>query len=228
MSRTANVISVQTLKDFKLAMITFGEDARASLSGVEMELRRVRDWLQRDQLGYWTSQIKKRHEDLMQARADLFKRKLSQQGSDSVSDAEQKENLRIAQNKLRFAEEKVALIKKLIPMLAEAAGEYHSHSQPLGDHLGGGFERSVLTLERMTVALESYLATRVPTTSNMATAGGGGGGSAASSKTNGTTTTNADGTVTEAAAGETPSDGASPEQPVADGANEKATAAAAV
>jgi hypothetical protein len=165
MSRTANVISVQTLKDFKLAMIAFGEDARASLSSVDMELRRVRDWLERDQLGYWNAQIKKRQEDMMQAKADLFKRKLSQQGSDAVSDAEQKENLRTAQIKLRQAEDKVALIKKLIPQLVEAAGEYHSHSQPLGDHLGGSFERSVLTLERMTVALESYLATRVPSTS---------------------------------------------------------------
>ena len=31
----------------------------------------MRDWLERDQLGYWQSQIKKRSEDLMQARADL-------------------------------------------------------------------------------------------------------------------------------------------------------------
>ena len=41
MSKSANVLSVQTLKDFKLAMITFAEDARNSLSGVDMELRRI-------------------------------------------------------------------------------------------------------------------------------------------------------------------------------------------
>ena len=58
MSRTANVLSVQTLKDFKNAMINFAEDARNSLGGVDMELRRMRDWLERDQLGYWQAQIK--------------------------------------------------------------------------------------------------------------------------------------------------------------------------
>ena len=31
MSKSANVLSVQTLKDFKLAMINFAEDARNSL-----------------------------------------------------------------------------------------------------------------------------------------------------------------------------------------------------
>jgi len=167
MSKSANVLSIQTLKDFKLAMITFAEDARNSLSGCDMELRRMRDWLERDQLGYWQSQIKKREEQLMQARADLHKRKISQQGSDAVSDAEQKENLREAQKRLRVAEEKHAAIKKLIPYLHHEIDEYHSHSQPLGDHLAGGFEKSLFTLEKMIGSLESYLALQAPTAPSM-------------------------------------------------------------
>jgi hypothetical protein len=163
MSKSANVLSVQTLKDFKLSMINFAEEARNSLSGVDMELRRMRDWLERDQLGYWQSQIKKRQEGLMQARADLHKRKISQQGSDAVSDAEQKEALREATKKLRIAEEKLAMVKRLIPQLHHAIDEYHSHSQPLGDHLAGGFEKSLFTLEKMVGSLEAYLALAAPT-----------------------------------------------------------------
>ncbi len=123
----------------------------------------MRDFLERDQLGYWQAQIKRRNEEVMQARADLHRRKISQQGSDAVSDSEQKEALREAMRRLRVAEEKVALIKKLIPQLHHAIAEYHSHSQPLGDHLTGGFERSLATLEKMVIALESYIATRAPT-----------------------------------------------------------------
>src|ERR1017187_4011339 len=106
MSRSANVRSVQALKDFKVVMANFAEEARNSLGGVDMELRRMRDWLERDQLGFWQSQVKKRNEDLMQARADLHRRQLSQSGSDAVSDADQKEALREAQKRLRVAEEK--------------------------------------------------------------------------------------------------------------------------
>ncbi len=191
MSKSANVLSVQTLKDFKLAMINFAEEARNSLSGVDMELRRMRDWLERDQLGYWQSQIKKRQEGLMQARADLHKRKISQQGSDAVSDAEQKEALREATRKLRIAEEKLAEVKRLIPQLHHAIDEYHSHSQPLGDHLSGGFEKSLFTLEKMVGALEAYLALAAPTapslgslnetgpTSAAASSGSSGGGESA-------------------------------------------------
>lgn len=181
MSKSANVLSIQTLKDFKVAMINFSEDARNSLSGCDMELRRMRDWLERDQLGYWQAQIKKREEQLMQARADLHKRKISQQGSDAVSDAEQKENLREAQKRLRVAEEKYAAIKRLIPFLHHAIDEYHSHSQPLGDHLAGGFEKSVFTLEKMTQSLEAYLALQAPTAPSMPSASETTGATAATS-----------------------------------------------
>src|SRR5262249_6266361 len=162
MSRSANVQSIQTLRDFKVAMVNFSEDARNALSGVEMDLRRMRDWLERDQLGYWQMQIKRRNEEVMQARADLHRRKISQQGSDAVSDSEQKEALREATRRLRFAEDKGALIRRLIPQLHHAIAEYHSHSQPLGDHLTGGFERSLNGLERMILSLEAYIATTAP------------------------------------------------------------------
>jgi hypothetical protein len=191
MSKAANVLSVQTLKDFKLVMCNFAEEARNSLSGVDMELRRMRDWLERDQLGYWQSQIKKRSEDLMQARADLHKRKISQQGSDAVSDAEQKEALREAQKRLRIAEEKYALVKRLIPFLHHAIDEYHSHSQPLGDHLAGGFEKSLFVLEKMITSLDAYLALKAPTAPRLdsATETGASTTSASSSGTAGSAST---------------------------------------
>ena len=103
----------------------------------------------------------------MQARADLHRRQLSQQGSEAVSDAYQKEALREAQRRLRVAEEKVAVVRKLIPFLHHAIDEYHSHSQPLGDHLSGGFEKSVFNLEKMIGSLESYLALKAPSAPRM-------------------------------------------------------------
>ncbi len=189
MSRSANVLSTQTLKDFKMVMCNFAEEARNSLSGVDMELRRMRDWLERDQLGYWQSQVKKRQEDLMQARADLHKRKISQQGSEAVSDAEQKEALRVAQRRLQVAEEKVQIVRKLIPQLHHAIDEYHSHSQPLGDHLSGGFEKSLFTMDKMIGALDAYLALKAPGGPRLDSAQASGPASSGSQATSGQTTT---------------------------------------
>ena len=48
MADQAKVLSVQALKDFRIALINFVEEARNALGGVDMELRRTRDWLERD------------------------------------------------------------------------------------------------------------------------------------------------------------------------------------
>ncbi len=204
MSRSANVQSIQTLKDFKLAMIEFGEDARNALSGVEMDLRKMRDFLERDQLGYWQMQVKRRNEEVMQARSDLHRRKISQQGSDAVSDSEQKEALREAMRRLRIAEEKVALIRKLIPQFHHAIAEYHSHSQPLGDHLSGGFEKSLSVLERMVLSLEAYVATTAPSAPRLDAGLGGGAttsGTAATSSATAGQASQAEGGAAEAGVG---------------------------
>lgn len=172
MSQDARVLSVQALRDFKGSMIKFVEEARNALSGVDMELRRMRDWLERDQLGYWQMQVKKRQEAVMNARSELAKRQISAKGNSSISDTEQKEALRLAQRKLHVAEEKVQVVKRLIPILHHEIAEYKSCASPMNDHLSGGMEKSMGTLEKMVRSLEDYLALQAPTTQRLDPLGG--------------------------------------------------------
>lgn len=192
MSQSANVKSIGALHDFKIALANFAEDARNALSGTEMEVRRGRNWLLRDQLGFWQAQVKRRSEEVSTARTELHRRRLSQQGSDSISDTEQKENLRIAQRRLEEAERKVGLCKKWAPVLEHAISEYHSASQPLGDHLSGGLVNSMTLLDRMVATLESYLAVAPPSAPAMPAPvfgreAAGSASSSASAATSGTT-----------------------------------------
>jgi hypothetical protein len=172
MAQSAKVLSIQALKDFRVALITFAEEARNALGGVDMELKRMRDWLERDQLSYWQMQVKRRHEAMMMARTELFRRRVSQQGSDAISDTEQKEALHDAQRRLRSAEEKVEAVKKLIPIFHHALAEYASRATPLADHLGGGMDRSLGSLTKMIDSLEAYLALNAPAAPPVETTGG--------------------------------------------------------
>jgi hypothetical protein len=162
MSQGANVRSVDAIRDFKVALINYAEEAQAALSSVEMEIRQIRNWLLRDQLSYWQSQIKRGQERVSATRADLHRRQLMKTSSDAISDTEQKEALRDAQRKLREAEEKVIIIKKWIPVFEHALSEYHSQSQPLGDRLSGSFAATLSLLDRMLRALDAYLAMAPP------------------------------------------------------------------
>lgn len=176
MAQSAKVLSIQALKDFRIALVTFTEEARNALGGVDMELKRMRDWLERDQLSYWQMQVKRRHEAMMMARSDLFRRRVSQQGSDAISDTEQKEALHEAQRRLRIAEEKVEAVKKLIPIFHHAMAEYVSRATPLADHLSGGIDRSLGSLTKMIDSLEAYLALSAPTAPPVESTGGSGPG----------------------------------------------------
>jgi len=122
----------------------------------------MRDWLERDQLSYWQMQVKRRHEAMMMARTELYRRRISQQGSDAISDTEQKEALKEAERRLKVAEEKVAAVKKLIPIFHHAMAEYVSRAAPLTDHLSGGVDRSLGSLTKMIDSLEAYLALNAP------------------------------------------------------------------
>jgi hypothetical protein len=148
---------------------------------------------------------------MMMARTELHRRKISQQGSDAVSDTEQKEALREAQRKLHKAEEQVAIVKKLIPIFHHAMAEYISHSTPLADHLSGGVDKSLGSLEKMIVALESYLATAPPTTPR---GDEGGSGSAAA--------------MTSARAGGSPGESRGEGEQPPDGAGQAETAGSAL
>ena len=175
MAQAAKVLSIQALKDFRVALINFAEEARNALGGVDMELKRMRNWLERDQLSYWQMQVKRRHEAMMTARTELHRRQIAQQGSDAISDTEQKEALREAQRRLRNAEEKVEIVKRLIPFFHHAMAEYVSHATPLADHLSGGIERSLSSLAKMVQSLEDYLALQAPAAPTLGLEGSAGG-----------------------------------------------------
>src|SRR4051794_40312465 len=162
MSQSANVHSTEAIRDFRIALTTFSEEGRNALGSVEMELRRARDWLQRDQLGYWQGQVKRSNELLSMARTELHRRRLSQSNSDAISDTEQKEAVRNAQRRLEAAEDKVKRVKSWVPVLDHAIAEYHSSSQPLGDRLTGSLVNSMTLLDRMLASLDSYLTLAAP------------------------------------------------------------------
>ena len=168
MSQSANVRSTETIREFRIALTTFAEEGRNALGSVEMELRRMRDWLQRDQLGYWQMQVKRSHEQLSTARTELHRRRLSQSNSDAISDSEQKEAVRAAQRRLEAAEDKVKRVKGWIPVLEHAVAEYHSSSMPLGDRLTGSLVNSLALLDRLLASLDAYLTLAPPSTPTIA------------------------------------------------------------
>src|SRR5688572_11798879 len=104
----ANVNSVQAIQDVKAALAVFVQQAGGALEEVDLEIRRVLDWVLNEQPGYWQRQIRQSEEAVNQARIDLHRCRLSKGTKDYTPDcSEQKDALRRAQQRLEDAREKL-------------------------------------------------------------------------------------------------------------------------
>ena len=160
MAEAAKVGSIDAIREFREALGTFIEDARNALTSVEMENRRLNEWVKNTQRLFWINEVKRRREKMNEIRGELHRRKLSGAG-----DTEAKEAVRIAKNRLQVAETEgrdrqegragPPARHRRIPRLA----------RPLGDMLTGELENCMAMLERMAEALDDYIRISSPANS---------------------------------------------------------------
>jgi len=160
MAESAKVGSIDAIREFREALGNFIEDARNGLTAVEMENRRMTEWVNNTQRLYWINEVKRRREKMNEIRGELHRRKLSGAG-----DTEAKEAVRIAKNRLQESEIKVEVVKKAAPVLQHAIDEYLGLARPLGDMLTGELENCMALLERMADALDDYIRISSPSNS---------------------------------------------------------------
>jgi hypothetical protein len=191
MADSARVQSVEAIRSFRAALVEFGEEVQQALGAVDMQIRRALDWLQHDRLMYWQREIKRGHQAIMQARSDLHRKNLSRATGNVPDVSVEKEALRLAQHRLREAEQKVERVRKWVPAFQHAVAEYQGQARPLGDMMSGDLARSLALLDRMLSALDAYLTTAPPTTSRRDLAAIAGAAATAGSPTAATATATA-------------------------------------
>ncbi len=154
----ANVNSIQAIADVKAAVVVFAEQASSSLEEVDLEIRRVLDWILNEQPGYWQKQIRDREERVTQAKVDLHRCRMFKVTRDHTPDcAEQKVALRRAEFALEEAHEKLRRVREWGRQLPSLVDEYLAQAQQLGNYLVDDLGRGAGALERMTQSLERYL-----------------------------------------------------------------------
>lgn len=158
MALPVDVSSIDVIRDFRAQLCRFGEDCKNGLAAAEMEISRMVDWLTNDRRLYWQAEIRRRQEDLSQAKAEMHRKRTSQMFGQDASLAEQRENLRVAKFRLEEAEEKLERVRRWAQPLQHAIMEYRGQSRPLADMLDSEHENNLALLDRMISALEEYVA----------------------------------------------------------------------
>ncbi len=162
MSELARVHSIEAIRTFRDNLATFIEDARHGLDATDMEIRRSTNWLTQDMFQYWRGEIKRRNEEVSSARVALHRKQMMKMSAATAYDTEEKEALQKATRRLREAEMKSDLVKRWIPNWQHAVAEYQGHGRPMGDTLAGDLQKALILLQKMTDALDAYVAMAPP------------------------------------------------------------------
>lgn len=162
MADSADVRSIEVLKDVRVAVCAFAEEAKNALADVDFDARRTLDWLQNEQPAFWRSEIRRWQQNLQMARAELARKKLGRFLDHKPDTSQEEKAVRLAESRIQEAEAKLELIKRWLPELLQAVQEYRGSSQPLVSLVEVDLSRAVARIDRMLDALEAYLQTSAP------------------------------------------------------------------
>ncbi len=157
MSSQVAANSIEALKDLRVALALYNEDALGALGAIGAEIRRTVQWLQQDRPAYWQEQIKRRRERVASAKAELFRKQLAKSPGSSASTSEQVENVRRAELSLEDAEKRLALTRKWQAQLNQAVLEYYGTVRRIKSLAAGEVPSAINLLTRIIDSLEAYL-----------------------------------------------------------------------
>jgi len=162
MSESAQVSSIDALRQFRAKLCEFGVDGLESLAAVEMEIRHVQDWLAQ-QVKFWQLQTRDRGEDVSRAKAALVRHEWGSKDGKGVGTTEAEVEVKKAKHRLEEAEAKIEITRRWQRELPKAVHEYEGPARQLTGFLEADLKQALAMLDRMTTALEAYVAISAPT-----------------------------------------------------------------
>ena len=112
MSQAAGVHSIDAVRDFRAALCTFGEAATSAMASATLETQRFVDWIEHDQVKFWQGELRRREEQLMEAKSALARKRLAATFGDPPRDSEEQALLKKAIRRLEDAQEKLKKLAK--------------------------------------------------------------------------------------------------------------------
>jgi hypothetical protein len=154
----AKVTSIDVIERFAAALTCFGEGAKTSLDGIEMEVRKALHWIQREQKDYWTQRIRRGWDEVSIARKELERKLLFYPGDDRPSCHDERLALEAAKRRLQIAQEKLEAVKRWSHRAEREVNEYIGAVMQLKEWIDHDLPRAQTDLGRMARALEDYVA----------------------------------------------------------------------
>jgi hypothetical protein len=162
MGQSANVTSVDAIRQFAASVIAFQEEARLCLTMLDSQLRQILFWLERDRPGFWKREIENCLRDIADARVRLHQCRMRRMGDFRPSCIEEVKDLEAAQKAMEFGQKQIPNVKRWNIEAAHEGNEYHGRAAQLVQSIEREIPRLLAILAFTIDRLDAYAAVTTP------------------------------------------------------------------
>lgn len=156
----ADVRSIDALREWLAALVTWRSDTAEALSGVRLEINRGCEWVEQ-QLHLWQRSIRSLEDQVVQAKAELSAKQFPGYDGRMPDTTVEERNLRRAKAKLEHAQQQVSVCRKWAVQLPKLIDEVFSGpANRLANFLDAEVPRGQAALDRRVEAAERYAGLR--------------------------------------------------------------------
>jgi len=161
MSHSANVRSLEAIRQFRVAVLAFAEEATAAVEMLRQQSHRALEWIDHDRPSFWRSETRRCFDDVAAARSHLAKRQQISVGGRRPACIEEKNVLQRSKRRLDAAVAMNTTVRQWSVKIHRAADVYATRIARLDRIVAHDVPQLVALLERIITTLEAY-ATSAP------------------------------------------------------------------
>jgi exonuclease VII large subunit len=160
MSGPAKVHSSDAVETVRLALVMFVDRVSDALAEVNAEMRRVQEWLEHDRPKHWKHQIRVARDKAHEAQQALHRCLMFPIADERPSCYEERAELKKAQARLAYCEEKSERVRKWQQTMRHELFEYEGRMSQLAKLIEIDVPGAIGVLNRILRNLEEYHAVR--------------------------------------------------------------------
>jgi hypothetical protein len=158
----ANVLSIPALRDLKVAVIKFQQEAQGGLEVAQMELHKLVEWIEHDRPAYWQAQTRRAFDQVAATRAALASCQMRTVGGHRPSCIEEKKAHAKAKLRLEHCHEQLKRVQQWSVKLQREVDEFRARMGAARRLVENGLPVTLAMLDRSIEALESYAEVTAP------------------------------------------------------------------
>jgi len=144
----------------RAALVAFRDEVEQALAMIDIEMRRVIDWLEHDRPTYWRKQVHVAHDAVTEARASLHRCLMYPINDERPSCYEERAELKKAEARLAYCNEKSERLRHWIREIRHESFEYEGRISQLKEIAEIDVPEATAVLARLLVRLHEYQAIR--------------------------------------------------------------------